>query len=179
MEIESRQMNDPVNHPECIWKTIEDFPLYEISINGEVRHKVNKIIRKPYVGKRGYPIVTMYNNGKLYVRTIHRLIGKAFIPNPHNLPTINHIDGNKLNYSISNLEWCSYRDNIIHARRTGLHKSDGDKPVSAYKDGIKIASYKSISEASRQTGISRSSIGFVARGIPKYKTAGGYYWRYE
>lgn len=161
------------------WKTISEFPDYEMNVNGEVRHKQRKLIRKISIGKRGYPVISIRKNGKFYLRTIHILLGRTFIPNPNNLPTINHIDGNKLNYSIENLEWCSYKDNMLHARKMGLHVSDGDKQVSAYKNGIKIATYKSASEASRQTGIKRCNISSVARGNTRQKTAGGYVWKYE
>lgn len=161
------------------WVTIDEFPNYEITIDGKIRHKTKKKIRQTPVGKRGYPVVSLKKDGKLYLRTVHSLLGKTFIPNPGHLPEINHIDGNKLNFDINNLEWCTQRENNIHARRTGLHKTDGDIPVSAYLNGVKIATFKSMSEAHRQTGANRSAIGKVAAGLPKYKTAGGYEWKYE
>ena len=161
------------------WVTLSEFPNYEITIDGRIRHKVKKKIRKTPVGKRGYPVVSLKKNGKFYLRTVHTLIGNTFIPNPHHLPEINHIDGNKLNFNINNLEWCTQRENNIHARKTGLHKSDGDIPVSAYLNEIKVATFKSISEAHRVTGANRCAIGHVAAGRPRYKTAGGYEWKYE
>ena len=161
------------------WKTIEEFPQYEISNTSLIRHKTTGYIRKPSPSKRGYPVVSMNKNGKQYLRTVHTLLAKAFIPNPDNKPQINHIDGNKWNNNLDNLEWVTSYENIMHARNTGLHISDGDIPVSQYDlNENYIATYKSISEASRQTGANRNAIGFVAKGKTKYITAGGYIWKY-
>lgn len=170
--------NDSVSHP-CEWRIIEEFPNYEITIDGKIRHIKKKKIRKISKGARGYPVVSMRKDGKSYLRTIHVLIARTFIPNPDNKTQVNHIDGDKENYSIDNLEWCTPRENVLHARRTGLQKSDGDKRVAQYtKDGEFVATYKSVSGASRKTGINRCAIGFVANRKPRYKSAGGYIWRW-
>ena len=170
-------MSDNINEE---WRTIEEFPNYEITASGKIRHKEKRIIRKTPVGKRGYPVVSINKDGKQYLRTVHILVARTFLPNLDNKPQVNHIDGNKLNPSVDNLEWCTPRENVMHARRTGLHKSDGDKPVAQYTaDGEYIASFKSASEASRQTGIARNTIGLVANQKPRYKHAGGYIWRWE
>ena len=162
------------------WKTIEEFPNYEISTTGEIRHIGSAKLRKISNGARGYPVVSFKKDGRSYLRTVHILMARTFISNPLNKPQVNHIDGNKLNYSLSNLEWCTARENVIHARRNGLQNSDGDKMVWQYTiDGTLIKSFKSASEASRQTGIARCNICSAARGNTKYKTAGGYIWKYE
>lgn len=120
-----------------IWKDIENTNgIYQVSNFGNVR-SVDRYVStggNPFFVKgrmlkkslttAGYPRVQMWVNGKKYIKTIHRLVALAFIPNPENKPCINHIDGNKLNYSIDNLEWCTQRDNIIHAIRTGLNSVD-------------------------------------------------------
>lgn len=163
------------------WKTVDEFPNYEISKNGFVRNKTTGHIKKPSIGKRGYPSISIYKNGNAYQRTIHILLGRAFINNPENKPQINHIDGNKENYSLSNLEWNTPKENTDHARRTGLHKSDGDKAVIQKDLNGKITNrFRSASEASRITGIGRSSICNVCNkrfcnGRHNY-TAGGYKW---
>lgn len=171
---------DNVNHPPPIWKTIEEFPDYEISNNCQIRNKKTGHVKKQSIGKRGYLVVSMRKGGKGYLRTVHIMYARAFIPNPQNLPMVNHIDGDKTHCTYENLEWCTAKENVNHARITGLHKSDGDKSVSQYDIcGNLISKFKSASEASRITGISRSNICSVARGNTKFKTAGGYIWRYE
>lgn len=162
------------------WVKINEFPNYEISNSGSIKNVRTGHILKPSISKRGYPVVNLYKNGKGHLKTVHLLFAKAFLPNPLKLTQINHIDGNKSNFNLSNLEWCTARENNLHARNTGLHNSDGDKRVSQYdKQNVLIKTYKSASEASRATKIDRCTICAVARGNTKNKTAGGYYWRYE
>jgi hypothetical protein len=173
-----------VNSP-VVWKVIEDFPLYEISNEANVRRLGNENIRKTPVGKRGYPVLSLRKDGKTHICTLHRLLAKAFIPNPNNLREVNHKDGDKTNCSIENLEWCTSRENNVHARTTGLRKSDGDKAVLQFsKEGILIAEYKSVAEAARQTGISKSAIGNVCanrknrRGY-HFKTCYNFIWKWK
>ena len=162
------------------WVTIEEFPKYEVSKDGRVRNKETGHIKSPSRGGLGYPVVSLWKDDKQYLRTIHILLGRTFIPNPDNKPQINHIDGNKENYNLENLEWVTPLENMSHARRTGLHKSDGDKAVLQFtKNGSLLHEYKSASEASRATGINRGNISVVARGNGRSKTAGGYIWKYK
>jgi hypothetical protein len=97
---------------------IESFPDYTISRDGEItsyRRKNPKIIEGK-VSTRGYKTVGLRNTeGVRKHVSVHRLVAVSFMPNPNNLPEVNHIDGNKLNNSIDNLEWCSKSDNAIHA----------------------------------------------------------------
>lgn len=162
------------------WVTIKEFPKYEISKNGRVRNKETEHIKTPSRGGRGYPVVSLWHDKKQYLRTIHILLGRAFIPNPDEKPQINHIDGNKENYALDNLEWVTASENQAHARRTGLHKSDGDKAILQFtKNNMLLREYKSASEASRITGIDRGFISNVACGKTRAKTAGGYIWKYK
>lgn len=110
-----------------IWGEISGLP-YEISSLGNVKrnpdapykHK-NKEYVIPYLNNKGYTCINLYQHSKVHKFQIHRLIAIAFIPNPNNLPEINHIDGNPLNNEISNLEWCTHQYNMQHAWDTGLH----------------------------------------------------------
>ena len=77
---------------------------------------------KPVIGTNGYLKVSLRCNGKRYTRNIHRLLAQTFIPNNENLPCVNHIDGNKTNNSLDNLEWVSYSRNIQHAYDNFLTK---------------------------------------------------------
>lgn len=96
--------------------------IYQISNLGNVKSfkRVSKgELLKP-VYRKGYATVTLSKNGISKIHSIHRLIATAFIPNPDNLPIINHIDGNKTNNDLSNLEWCTQLENMRHAFKTGL-----------------------------------------------------------
>lgn len=108
-----------------IFKVIEEFPNYSISNLGNIKNSKGQLM---VIGKRksnsGYLQIRFYNEGKYYYRYIHKLLALAFIPNPNNYRTINHIDGNKENNCISNLEWASDEMQQRHAFLTGL-KSKG------------------------------------------------------
>lgn len=154
----------------------------EVSNFGRIRNIKTNRMRATPTSKRGYPVFSIKENGKQRLITVHRCVASAFIPNPTNLPQVNHKDGDKTNNKVSNLEWVSSRENMIHARTIGLHVSDGDKAVMQIKDGRTVAIYKSMSEASRVTGINRGNIASVCRNYVtkdgrKHLTAGGYVWK--
>lgn len=102
-----------------IWKHILDHPHYSISKDGEVySNKSKKKLKANLSSSSGY--YTVYVDGKN--RLLHRLLAKTFIPNPNNLPCINHKDGCKTNNHLNNLEWCNYSYNNKHAYKTGLKR---------------------------------------------------------
>lgn len=110
-----------------IWETIEDFPDYKVSNKGRVmRIKGYKLI-KPFDNGRGYNCVHLYKNGKRYNKRIHRLVAEAFIEGREEGYEVNHIDGNKKNNFVDNLEWCTRSENIKHAYNTGLIRRDDSK----------------------------------------------------
>ena len=108
------------------WKPIEGTDNdYEVSNLGRVRsmkqyYGVIGRIMPQTIQRSGYHYVMLHVNNKPTCRRVHRLVAKAFIPNPDNLPEINHIDGNKQNNAASNLEWATRRENTIHAYANGL-----------------------------------------------------------
>ena len=104
------------------YKTIKDYPNYEVSGVGNVRNIVTGCVLRPGRNKNGYQQVNLYLNGKRKSQLIHRLVADAFIPNPENKRTVNHIDGDKTNNRAENLEWVSDSENIKHAFRVGLNK---------------------------------------------------------
>lgn len=114
---------------EEIWKWINKYEnKYKISNTGKVmsycRNK-NIILKQKDI--RDYKNVTLYENNKKHTLQVHRLVAEAFIPNPNNLPQVNHINGKeKWNNNIGNLEWCSNSDNIKHAYQTGLITQTGE-----------------------------------------------------
>ena len=121
------------NGTEEIWKETS-IPGYFVSNLGGFRGRSGKPI-KQQIHKNGYYVYAMRPEGRkgaCKCVKIHRLIAEAFIPNPENKPFVNHIDGNKLNNNITNLEWCTNQENTIHAYKHGLIKilSGEDKPNS-------------------------------------------------
>lgn len=126
---------------EEVWKPIIGLEgLYEISSLGRVKSlremaATNKkfyyrgsIILKGSTTNNGYRRVTLTDSNKRVIyQLLHRLLAIHFIPNPNNLPHINHKDGNKLNNSLDNLEWCTNRDNVIHAWENNLVDNRGEK----------------------------------------------------
>lgn len=109
---------------------------YTIDTDGRIFSEISNKYLKPFKNKCGYLLVDIHLNGKSYTRQVHRLVADAFIPNPENLPTVNHIDGCKENNVVTNLEWMSILDNVRHAWNTGLAtpKYGVDNPSNVYSE---------------------------------------------
>lgn len=168
---------------EEVWKNIEGFINYEVSNTGKIK---NKITNKELAGgiKRGYRQVILMNNNKRYYKLVHRLVAETFIPNYTKRPQINHIDGNKLNNNVENLEWCTRSENMIHAYKTGLEKplyakeNPRAKKVKQYDlNNNFIREYDGIREASRINNLNPRDISKCCKGIRKQ--VGGYIWIYS
>ena len=198
-----------------IWKNIVGYEdSYEISNFGRIRSKERIIISKDgrkrflpenilNIGERKhlYKNVCLYKNGLGERFSIHRLVATHFIPNPKNLPYIDHIDGNPSNNHVSNLRWVTQKENmnnpvtkkkcservytddrnvkILETRRkNGLINKE--KEVHQFSlTGEYLQSFKSISEACRITGINNSSIANVCRRGRGGKSAGGFLWSFS
>lgn len=101
------------------WKNIIGYEgLYEVSNKGNVRNVRRNKLLKLLKNKYGYIQVYLYKNGIRTVFTVHRLVAKAFIPNPDNLPEVNHKNENPINNSVNNLEWCDHKYNSNYGNRT-------------------------------------------------------------
>jgi len=100
---------------------------YEVSSRGRVRNRENGHIMHPARNKEGYYLLTLSKNGNERRISLHRLVATAFLPNPDNLPQVNHIDCNKGNNRVSNLEWCTPSQNMQHASRMGRLVNVGRK----------------------------------------------------
>lgn len=102
-------------------KPIPNYPNYSVTEDGKVwSHIYNKWL-KLSLGKVGYYTVTLYHNMEFKKLYIHRLVAITYLNNNNNLAYVNHMDGNKLNNNITNLEWCSAADNNKHAHKIGLN----------------------------------------------------------
>lgn len=101
---------------------ISGYPNKFILKNGTVLNKKTGNFYKNQLGKTGYYVISLVNNKVRRTLYIHRILAIEFIPNPLFLPCVNHKDGNKLNNSIDNLEWCTYQENNKHAYDIGLKK---------------------------------------------------------
>jgi hypothetical protein len=100
---------------EEIWKTIEDFPNYEVSNFGNIRNK-SKLKMKLHQNYAGYLKISLQNINKKSISCFtHRLVAKAFIPNLENKPTVNHIDRDKTNNNVYNLEWATMSEQNKHS----------------------------------------------------------------
>ena len=138
------------------WRFIEENPDYMISDHGRVlsfKGKSKLILCTKIIGT-GYETVSLLNKGICTDYNVHRLIAKAFIPNPKHLPQINHLDGNTMNNHVSNLEWCDAYTNTMHAIRTGLRPTGtgSRKTPCAVTDakGIILRAYPSMKEMGRE-----------------------------
>lgn len=154
------------------WKPVHGYEgLYEVSNYGDIRSVAKGgIILSPAKDDHGYFRVCLYHNGTAKNKRIHRLVAEAFLPNESRLPEVNHINGNKTDNKVENLEWVSTKENIIHAYRSGL-KVQTRKTPCMRSDGMVYESYL---DAQNKTGIPAGNISQTCR--RKRKTAGGYGW---
>ena len=181
------------------WKYIENTNnLYQISNYGRIKAKAKKVNAGLINNKqvlRKERIIKLQKNNLGYLHTsisvnhmfkninIHREVAKAFIPNPNNLPVVNHKDENPSNPRFDNLEWCTHKYNINYknrnnkASKTMLEKEDYFNRINQYDlDGNFIKQWRSIKNIEKNIKISRKSVSRCCRGLQK--TAGGYKWGY-
>lgn len=163
--------------------------LYTISESGDVMNSNRKKPVKAKIDRYGYLRLGIHNGfGKRKWFTIHRLVALTYIPNPNNLPCVNHIDGNKLNNHVSNLEWISVLENVRHSWRIGKSKHSSlatqrllertQKKVKQFDlNGIFIKEWNGIREAERGTKSNSSRIIKVCKGI--FKQHHGFIWKYS
>lgn len=180
-----------------VWKPIVGFEgLYEVSNTGKV-----KALQRTVTAHNGWPrtfhekILTLHSSklterhpkpmyhvelwkdNKRTVKMIHRLVAEAFVPNPDGKPQVNHIDGNRMNNSIENLEWVTCSENSDHAYRTGLAKPHGCKAIRrTNKLTGSVVEFQSIEEAARELKGNPDAIRAALKG--RSASSCGYIWEY-
>lgn len=175
-----------------IWEGVIGYEeLYQASNLGNVRSS-NKTL-KPTMNKYGYLYVSLYKNGVRTKYNVHRLVAEAFIPNPDNRPQVNHINGDKTDNRVENLEWCTAKENIHHAWQNGLSAMQKDhiekirialkgkrygKPIIQYDlNGKYIKEWSCTSVACDTLQIHKGNICECCKHIRG--SAGGYKWEYK
>lgn len=157
-----------------LWKPIDEVNgRYEVSTFGNVRNTNTKNICKRGDNGKGYKNCKLWNGEKFLTRYIHRLVAIAFIDNPNGYKEINHIDEDKGNNRVDNLEWCTRQYNNTY----GVLTKNKQKKVLQYtlkNEFIRI--YDSINQASKYTGASNTHIGQVCK--KKRNQSGGFKWEY-
>lgn len=132
-----------------IWLGLEDFPDYEVSSEGRVRNRNTMRILKSGCNQKGYRLVCLHKNGKQYTKKVHRLVADRFYDGDHSGLIVNHIDGNKENNFIGNLEWCTTSHNAQHAYDMGLRVPPRRIRVRIIETGN---IYESMSDCARAIG---------------------------
>ena len=166
-----------------IWKTIKDYPNYQISNLGRVKSLGNNKTRKEkilksYKNNKGYLKVDLYKEGVIKKYYIHRLVASAFLDNPNNLPQVNHKDEDKTNNCVDNLEFCTSQYNINYGTRTKKQIKSKSKTILQFtKQDEFVKKWDNLIQIKKELGFDCSSIIKCCKG--KLKTCGSFIWRYE
>lgn len=164
-----------------MWKVLKRNSNYCVNEQGEVLSLRKNKVLSPKRNWDGYLRVQLWEHNSCEYVSIHRLVAEEFIPNPMNKPFVNHIDGNKSNNSVNNLEWCTQQENIQHAWDTGLSKTHLNSKLSKAvwqcdRLGDKIKMFPSTMEVERQLGINHVNVSYACK---HNSFAHGYRWKYD
>ena len=149
--------------------------LYAITTEGDVWSYKSKRFLKPVADCKGYLFVRLCKDGKVKSYRLHRLVAEAYLPNPDNLPQINHRDENKTNNCLQNLEWCDASYNTNYGTRNEKVSNSKKIPILQYDlDGNLIREWPSATDVGKEVN---GNICNCLKG--RYKSAYGYIWKYK
>lgn len=155
-----------------LWKDIKDNESYSVSTKGRIYSTLSHIMVSTKSKRGGYPSCRLKDKSF----KVHQLVAKAFIKNPNDKPAVNHIDGNKENNVVSNLEWMTIKENNKHAIDNGLITITKRKVKQIDMDGKLIKIHDTIRGAGKATGIDSGGIAKVCKGTRQ--SAGGFKWEF-
>lgn len=171
-----------MSNEEEIWRVYPDYDFVEASNLGRVRTKDRTVTRsngrkqfvkgrilKQFSNNKGYMCVSFGSRGKQVYLLVHRIIATSFLPNPNNLPEVNHKDNDRTNNVASNLEWCTSEYNIAYREKYGVSAKEFTKVLRKSVIAVKpetseVFWFKSQREAARKLGVFQPSISAVIKG---------------
>ena len=177
-----------------IWKNVEGYEgFYQVSNLGRIR-SLDRYVNGNHItcdfqfvkgkmlklknNRSGYPTVMLRKNGTFKTVLVHRLVAKAFIPNPNNLPYINHKDENPTNSTVTNLEWCTPTYNLKYSDVfERINSSKFRKVIQFDMDMNEIRRWDSLKSAAESIGVAQQNISRCCRG--RCYSCGGFKWKYE
>ena len=175
-----------------VWKVYPDYKFIEVSNLGRIRtldryvpnrggkRLVKGQVLKQHLNNKGYMYVCFSENVKTVNLYVHRMVAICFIPNPNNLPEVNHKDNDPTNNAVSNLEWCTRKYNEAYKKNFGTSQAEvlgrvlGHPVIAVNPETSEVFWFKSQHEAARQLGVDQSSITKVVKG--KQNKARGYWF---
>ena len=168
---------------EEFWKDIEDYEgVYQVSSFGRVKRIKTDRILTSHKNSGGYLRVDLSKNSVVYAKSIHRLVAQAFIPNPENKSQVNHIDEDKTNNKVSNLEWMTAKENSNHGTRNervgkAISKSNSVPIIATNLKTGESTDFNSGKECARKLSLHQASISRALRG--RLNQTGGYTFKYK